>query len=201
MKIIGIAANFLNPDEERRPLPRWQNIFLKANSSLHTGNQFSYPSFSKDVWYEAELVVRLSKNLKTISAEEAHQTWDEFTLGVDWTAKDIQNDYKSKGWPWAIAKGFDQASFIGKWLKRSDFEHADEFDIRFEVNGEVRQEGNTKHLKIPVAEIISFCSSCMSLEAGDLIFTGAPPHPGPVQIGDHCQGFLNGKELLNFKVI
>lgn len=201
MKILGIAANFLNPGEERPPIPQWQNLFIKASSSLYSGDTFIYPEFSKEVWHEMELTIKLSRKLKNAALEEAMVSYDEIAIGMDWTAKDIQNEYKSKGWPWAIAKGFDRATMMSDFYPRKYFGNPEELDLRFEINGNIAEQGNTKDLKIPIAHIIKFASQYMTLHPGDLIMTGAPPSPGPIKIGDHCRGFINDNELLNFKVI
>ncbi len=201
MKILGIAANFLNPGEARQCIPEWQNLFVKAGSSLHKGNTFRYPEFSNEVWHEMELVVRLSQKLKNASLEEADEAYNEIALGMDWTAKDVQNDYKSKGWSWAIAKGFDQATMLSDFYPRNHFGNPEELDLRFEINGTVAEAGNTRDLKIPIPHIIQFASRWMTLHPGDLIMTGAPPSPGPVVHGDVCNGYINQSCLLDFKVI
>ncbi len=201
MKILGIAANFLKPGEERPPISQWQNLFIKASSSLHSGETFSYPKFSKNVWHEMELVIKLSRKLKNASLEDTESAYDEIALGMDWTAKDIQNAYKAKGWPWAISKGFDQATMVSEFYPRNHFGNPEHLNLRFEVNGKVAEEGNTKDLKIPIAHIIKFASQCMTLYPGDLIMTGAPPSPGPIDIDDVCKGYINNQCLLDFKVI
>lgn len=201
MKILGIAANFLKFGEERPPIPQWQNLFIKASSSLHKGDSFTYPKFSDEVWHEMELTVKISRQLKNANLEDASNAYDEIALGMDWTAKDIQNEYKTKGWPWAVAKSFDQATMVSDFYPREHFGNPENLDLRFEINGEIVEKGNTKDLKISVAHIIQFASRCMTLHPGDLIMTGAPPSPGPIKRGDVCKGFIHEECLLDFKVI
>ncbi|PRX53843.1 fumarylacetoacetate hydrolase family protein [Flagellimonas meridianipacifica] len=201
MKILGIAANFYNKDAPRQPLPKDLNIFVKVPSSLAKGNVFHYPRWSQNVWHEMELVLRIGKKLKNVSEKEAHNVFDGIALGMDWTAKDLQLKAKEKGWPWAFAKGFDEATFLSDFFPVNHFGNVNQIDLIFKINGQVVEQGNTRDLKANFGQIISYCSKFMTLNPGDLIMTGAPPSPGPIQIGDVCEGYIGDHKLLDFKVV
>lgn len=200
MKIIGIGANYYASQAERKPVPDDLMIFSKPETSLASGNTFHYPNCSNKVFYELEIVLKLNKKLKNASDDEAYACFDEVTLGVDWTAKDLQGKAKEKGWPWVFAKGFDEAAFLSDWMPISHFGDVRNLDLTFKVNGEVRQHGNTNQVIASFERIISYTSKFITLEPGDIIMTGTPPTPGEIFRGDQCEGFIGDKKYLDFKV-
>ena len=201
MKILGIAANFYEREAPRQPLPKDLNVFVKVSSSLAKGKVFHYPRWSQNVWHEMELVLRIGKKLKNVSEKEATNVFDGIALGMDWTAKDLQLKAKEKGWPWAFAKGFDEATFISDFFPVDTFGDVRQLDLTFAINKKVAEQGNLRDLKANFEQIISYCSKFTTLYPGDLIMTGAPPSPGPIQIGDVCEGYIGDHKLLDFKVV
>ncbi len=201
MKIIGIGANFYKRESERDLLSEELLIFTKPASSIAKGSVWHYPSCSLKVFYEMEIVLKINKTLSKVTTEEAYNAFDEIALGIDWTAKDLQAKAKEKGFPWAFAKGFDEATFLSEFLPVSEFEDVRNLNLTFKVNGETREKGNIQQLKANYEQIISYTSQFMTLHWGDLIMTGAPPSPGEIFKGDHCEGFIGDRKLLDFKVV
>ncbi len=201
MKIIGIGANYYDAQETKGPKPVELMIFSKPSTSLASGSVFHYPKYIKEVFYEMEIVLKISRRLKDVTEDQAFEAFDEICLGIDWTAKDLQKQAKSKGWPWAFAKGFDEAAFLGEWLPVSHFDNVRALDLTFKVNGEVKLKGNTMQVIASYEQIISETSKYMTLEPGDLIMTGTPPKPGPIHKGDHCEGYIGDTKYLDFEVV
>lgn len=192
MKIFCIGLNYKKHIEEmkHRAYPENPVVFMKPPTALLKNNQpFYYPSFSNDVHYEGEVVLRIAKNGKKIQEKFASNYIDAYTLGFDFTARDIQAQLKKNGWPWEIAKGFDGAAFIG------DFLPFEKELINFEIkkNNQTVQVGNTNDLIFSFDKIISYISEFFTLQQGDLIFTGTPEGVGPIQIGDTLQAFIGEK--------
>lgn len=203
MKIICVGRNYaehareLNNAVEEEPV-----IFLKPQTALIPGSQpFFLPDFSKDVHYEAELVVRINKVGKNIAERFAHRYYDEVTLGIDFTARDLQQKLKSKGLPWELAKGFDGSAPVGTLRPLNELGNPVQ-DLHFElkVNGITRQQGHTADMVFNVDRLISFISSFYTLKIGDLIFTGTPAGVGPVKAGDELEAFLEGLSVLKVSV-
>ncbi|MBV6644785.1 MAG: fumarylacetoacetate hydrolase family protein [Cyclobacteriaceae bacterium] len=201
MKIIGIGANYYSSLSEERERPQDLMIFSKPTTALAYGDTFHYPTCSEEVFYEMEIILKISKHLKEADEKEAYNSFDEIALGIDWTAKDIQKTAKTKGWPWVFAKGFDEAAFLSDWMPVADFDDVRDLDLTFRVNGEVRQYGNTKQMIASYEHIISYTSKFMTLEPGDVIMSGTPPTPGPIYRGDHAEGFIGKEKYLDFTVI
>jgi len=203
MKIICIGRNYADHIAElHNETPAAPVIFLKPETALvQRGQPFFYPDFSTDIHYELELVLRISKNGRHIDAAFAHTYFDAIGLGLDFTARDLQNDLKKKGLPWELAKAFDGSAPVSPTF-RPVTEFADLASINFhlEVNGEIRQTGNSRLMLHPFAQIISFVSRYITLKQGDLLFTGTPAGVGPVQVGDQLVGFLEGEKLLEVAV-
>lgn len=203
MKIICVGRNYaahakeLNNNVEENPV-----IFLKPETALIPPRQpFFYPSFSKDVQYECELVVRICKVGKHIAERFAGRYYNELTLGIDFTARDLQSNLKAKGLPWELAKGFDGSAPTGTFIDKSTLNKPVN-DLRFslQVNGNLQQEGHTADMIFPVDRIISFVSAYYTLKIGDLIFTGTPAGVGPVQPGDHLTASLEEQQVLSIHV-
>ncbi len=197
MKIICIGRNYREHAKElNNPIPKVPLIFMKpASALLVNGKPFYYPAFTKDLHYEAEIVLKVCKNGRHVAREFAHSYYDQIALGIDFTARDVQQTLKEKGHPWELAKAFDHSAVISPFIASSNL---DPQDINFDLkkNGEVVQEGNTTDLIFDFAYIIEFVSQYFMLQVGDFIFTGTPAGVGPVQIGDVLEGAIEGQELL-----
>ncbi|GAB2694610.1 fumarylacetoacetate hydrolase family protein [Mucilaginibacter koreensis] len=203
MKIIAIGRNYAEHAKElNNPVPTTPVIFMKPDTALLKDNKpFYHPDFSEDIHHEIELVLKISKEGKHIEEKFAADYYDEIGLGVDFTARDIQSRHKEKGLPWELAKAFDNSAPIGtKFIPKSEFADLNNINFKLEVNGEVKQAGNTKDLLFSFERIITFVSKYITLKKGDLIYTGTPEGVGKVNIGDHLVGYIEDQELLNFYV-
>jgi 2-keto-4-pentenoate hydratase/2-oxohepta-3-ene-1,7-dioic acid hydratase in catechol pathway len=159
------------------------------------------PDFSERIEYETELVVRISRLGKSIEAKFADRYWDAVTLGIDFTARDLQNQYRSKGLPWELCKGFDSSAVVGDWIEKEALEkELQDLNFRLDIDGKTVQQGYTGDMIFSVARIIEYVSSFCTLKTGDLIFTGTPVGVGPVHIGEHLQGYLEDKNVLDFHI-
>tara|TARA_R110001592_G_scaffold8084_10_gene44352 strand:- start:2348 stop:2962 length:615 start_codon:yes stop_codon:yes gene_type:complete len=204
MKIIGIGKNYVKNKAEIDGLKNdVQLIFTKPDSSLVTGNKdVVFPSVTNQLIYEVELVVKIGKTCKDVSIADANSYISEIGIGIDYTAKDILTASREKMQPWALAKGFDGASPVSSFKPVSDFPQLDNINFDLLINGEQKQVGNTGYIIYNFAEIISFVSSFMTLNAGDIIFTGTPAKgAGQTFKGDHLQASIEGELLLDFKMI
>lgn len=177
-------------------------IFMKPDSSmLRNRRPFFLPDFSERIEYETELVVRISRLGKSIEAKFADRYWDAVTLGIDFTARDLQNQYRSKGLPWELCKGFDSSAVVGDWIEKEALEkELQDLNFRLDIDGKTVQQGYTGDMIFSVAAIIEYVSSFCTLKTGDLIFTGTPVGVGPVHIGEHLQGYLEDKNVLDFHI-
>ena len=202
MKIIAIGRNYAEHAKElNNPVPAVPVIFMKPDTAIIKDNKpFYHPDFSEDVHHEIEIVLKISKEGKHINQKFAAGYYDEIALGVDFTARDIQSRHKEKGLPWELAKAFDGSAPISNFVPKSKF--ADIYDLNFklDINGEVRQQGNTRDLLFPFENIIAFVSQYITLKKGDLIFTGTPPGVSKVKVGDRLEGYLEDEKLLDFYV-
>lgn len=201
MKIICVGRNYRKHAEELgNEVPEEPVIFMKPDSAiLRQRDAFYIPDFSNDVHYEAEIVIKLNRLGKRIQSKFASKYYAEFTLGIDFTARDVQAKLKAKGLPWEKAKGFDSSAVCGDWLSVDD---VDINNLSFELkkNGETVQRGNTKDMLFSVDELIEHTSQYFTLKIGDQIFTGTPEGVGPVISGDLLEGFIEGQKVLNVKV-
>jgi len=202
MKIICIGRNYAAHIEElKNETPGNPVVFLKPDTALlKDGAPFFYPDFSSNIHHEAELVLKISKQGKYIQKQFAHRYYNEIGLGIDFTARDLQDHCKAKGLPWEIAKGFNGAAPIGNFLPITDFNDLKAIDFHLTINGEVRQKGNTSLMLFDFGTIIEYVSQFFTLKTGDLIYTGTPAGVGPVKIGDHLEGFIGKEKLLDFEV-
>ena len=195
MKIICIGRNYVDHAKElNNPVPKKPLVFMKPPSALLVNNKpLYYPEFTEDLHFEAELVIKIGKNGKYVQSEFAADYISEIALGVDFTARDIQNQFKAKGHPWEIAKGFDGSAVISSFLP---IEQVNRNAVEFELhkNGEQVQQGNSKDMIFSVEDIIVYTSQFFKLQMGDLIYTGTPAGVGPVQIGDRLEGFLHTRQ-------
>ncbi|MBO5933509.1 MAG: fumarylacetoacetate hydrolase family protein [Bacteroidaceae bacterium] len=205
MKIICVGMNYrLHNKELGETLLEQENpvIFMKPDSSmLRNRRPFFLPDFSERIEYETELVVRISRLGKSIEAKFADRYWDAVTLGIDFTARDLQNQYRSKGLPWELCKGFDSSAVVGDWIEKEALEkELQDLNFRLDIDGKTVQQGYTGDMIFSVARIIEYVSSFCTLKTGDLIFTGTPVGVGPVHIGEHLQGYLEDKNVLDFHI-
>jgi acylpyruvate hydrolase len=200
MKIICIGRNYANHAKEMKAdLPVEPVFFLKPDTALLKENNFYLPDFTKDLHHEIELVVKISKAGKSIEEKFAHKYYEEIGLGIDFTARDIQEICKKKGLPWEKAKAFDNSAPIGKFVKKETLTLT---SIAFElkVNGVTRQSGLSSDMIFSIDQIVAYVSKFISLKVGDLIFTGTPEGVGQVVIGDQLEGFINGESLIKLNI-
>lgn len=202
MKIVCIGRNYREHAKElNNPVPTKPVFFMKPDTALlPPHNPFFYPSFSKDIHYEVELVLKISKNGRSIAPQFAHKYYQEIGVGIDFTARDLQEECKKKGLPWEIAKAFDFSAPVSPFVSKSEFAAMDNIDFGLMINGEWRQQGNSKDMIFSFDAIISYVSQFVMLRKGDYIFTGTPQGVGPTQINDHFELFLGSQKLLTFNV-
>lgn len=202
MKIICIGRNYIDHAKElNNDLPEKPVFFLKPDSALVTRNKpFFYPDFSKNVHHELELVLKIQRLGRSIPEKFAGRYYSEIGLGIDFTARDLQNEMKEKGLPWEIAKGFDYSAPVSGFVPLSELEDPENVDFHLELNGKKVQQGNSRELIFSFDRIISYVSRFMTLKTGDLIFTGTPAGVGPVHIGDHLVAYLQEKKMLDFYI-
>lgn len=202
MKIICVGRNYAKHAKElNNPVPDEAVLFLKPETALIPKNlPFFYPKFSKDVHFEAELVYRINRVGKNIQAKFAHKYYSEISLGIDFTARDVQANLKSKGLPWERAKAFDGSAPHGLFLPVNKIKDPSNIAFELKLNGEIRQKGQSKDMLFPIDQLIEESSSLFTLKIGDLIFSGTPEGVGPVNIGDHLEGYIEGEKVLDLKV-
>jgi len=202
MKIIAIGRNYADHARElNNPIPTAPIIFMKPDTALLKNNEaFYHPSFSNDIHHEIEIVLKISKEGKHISEKFASTYYEEISLGIDFTARDIQNECKKNGWPWELAKAFDHSAPVGYFISKKDIPDINNIHFRLDVNGNTRQKGNTKNMLFSFDHIISFVSKYITLKKGDLIFTGTPDGVQKITLGDQMEGYLGDKKLLDFNI-
>lgn len=202
MKIICIGRNYINHAIElNNQVPENPVFFMKPDSALLLNNKpFYLPEFSKEIHHEVEVVVRINRLGKHIEEKFAHRYYSDISLGIDFTARDIQNECKSKGLPWEIAKSFDSSAPLGHFVKLEKLKKRESFEFELHKNQKVIQKGNTSDMIFSVDKIISYISKFLTLKIGDLIYTGTPQGVGPVEIGDNLKGYLEGIEMFNFEI-
>ncbi|ADQ16912.1 fumarylacetoacetate hydrolase family protein [Leadbetterella byssophila] len=201
MKILAVGRNYLEHIKELgNQTPEEPVIFSKPETALLRNNEaFYYPDFSNDVHHELEIVLKISKMGKNIEEKFAHKYYDEIGLGIDFTARDIQSRLKAKGLPWDLAKGFNGSAPISEFVSKEDYDLKN-LNFELEVNGELKQKGNTSLMIYSFDYLISFVSKYFTLKTGDLIFTGTPAGVSPVKVGDRLVASLEGKRMLDFEV-
>jgi len=203
MRIFAIGRNYaehiseLNNERPDEPV-----IFTKPDTALIRKNApFYYPDISKDIHYEVELVLKISKDGKSIEEKFAHKYYDNIGVGIDFTARDLQQKAKEKGLPWDIAKGFNGSAPVSDtFMSTEQFKDLNNINFKLEVNGNLKQQGNTSLMLFNFDYIISYLSKFFTLKTGDLIFTGTPKGVGPVAIGDQLSAYIENEKLLEFEV-
>lgn len=200
MKIFCIGRNYVaHAKELNNDVPSSPMVFMKPSTALLQDNKpFYYPSFSNDIHYEVELVLKIKKHGKHIEKQFAHLYYDQIGLGIDFTARDIQSELKKKGHPWEIAKSFDSSAVISTF--QSIEELPKEIPFTLQKNGELVQDGNSNRMIFDFDTIISYISKRFTLQIGDLIYTGTPAGVGPIQIGDRLEGFIAEKSVFHVEI-
>ncbi|MCX2479161.1 fumarylacetoacetate hydrolase family protein [Pedobacter sp. MC2016-15] len=202
MKVIAIGRNYAaHAKELNNPLPSSPVIFLKPDTAVLKDNRpFYIPDFSSDIHYELEVVLKVCKEGKHIAEKFASSYFDEVGLGIDFTARDIQSIHKEKGLPWELAKAFDNSAAISHFIPKDKIEDLNNLQFELKINGETRQNGNTKNILFSFEKIISFVSQYITLKKGDLIFTGTPEGVGKVNQGDKLEAWIGEEQFLNFDI-
>lgn len=202
MKIICIGRNYIKHAQElNNELPEKPVFFLKPDTALILNNKpFFYPAFSNNIQHEIELVIQINRLGKYIDSKYAHRYYDKIGLGIDFTARDLQNEQIEKGLPWEISKAFDNSAPISKFINKNEFNDINNLNFNLKVNNEIRQKGNTSEMIFSIDEIIEFVSQFITLKIGDLIFTGTPAGVGEVKIGDYLQAYLENEKLMDFYI-
>ncbi|MGE0773151.1 MAG: fumarylacetoacetate hydrolase family protein [Cyclobacteriaceae bacterium] len=203
MRIFAIGRNYVEHIQElNNERPDEPVIFTKPDTALLRNNSaFYYPEFSKDIHHEVELVLRISKEGKNIEEKFASRYYDSIGIGIDFTARDLQQKAKEKGLPWDIAKGFNGSAPISDVFKPvTDFKDLTKIHFKLEIDGSVRQEGDTGLMLFNFDYIVSYLSKFFTLKTGDLIFTGTPKGVGPVKIGNRLTAYIENEKMLEFEV-
>ena len=202
MKIFAIGMNYaLHNKELHGTLSKTESpvIFTKPDTALlKDGKPFFIPDHLGRVDHEAEMVVRICRLGKSISERFAHRYYDAVTVGIDFTARDLQSQLKAKGRPWDLIKGFDGSAAIGEWVDVQKFRDIQAIRFHLDINGKTVQEGCTCDMMYRVDEIISYISQFFTLKTGDILFTGTPAGVGPVHVNDHLEGYLEDRKVLEF---
>ncbi|WP_462337270.1 fumarylacetoacetate hydrolase family protein [Phocaeicola barnesiae] len=204
MKIIAIGMNYqlhcyeLHAGEA---LPQEPVIFMKPDSALlKDGKPFFIPDFSEQVDYETELVVRINRLGKNIAERFAHRYYDAVTVGIDFTARDLQRKYRAEGKPWELCKGFDNSAAIGDWIPVERFKDIQQLNFHLNIDGKTVQRGYAGDMLFKIDQIIAYVSRFCTLKIGDLLFTGTPVGVGPVQVNNHLEGYLEDEKVLDFYI-
>ncbi len=203
MKIFAIGLNYDSHNKEMKRTFESSEpvVFMKPDTALlKDGKPFFLPYFSEEIHYETELVIKINRLGKNISEKFAHRYFEEITIGIDFTARDIQRKQKELGLPWAIAKSFDNSAAIGEFININRVGDLNNIDFHLLINEKMVQRGNSQNMIYSFSKIISYISRFFTLKIGDLIFTGTPAGVGRVQINDHLQGYLNQQKLLDLKI-
>jgi 2-keto-4-pentenoate hydratase/2-oxohepta-3-ene-1,7-dioic acid hydratase in catechol pathway len=202
MKILCVGRNYVDHIRElQNEKPEEPVIFLKPDTALVRHNEPVYhPEFTSDMHHEVEIVLRIGKEGKYIQPEFADRYIDGVGLGIDFTARDVQARLKAKGLPWELAKAFNQSAPVSEFLPVSEAGELGNLDFSLQVNGQLRQQGNTSHMLFNMTELLVFVSRYFTLKAGDLLFTGTPAGVAKVEIGDKLTGFLGHRKMLDFEI-
>jgi acylpyruvate hydrolase len=202
MKIICIGRNYSEHIKEMKAEVTGSPVFfMKPETALvEDGKPFFHPDFSQEIHHEVEIVLKVCRNGKNIEKQFAHKYFEEITVGIDFTARDLQAECKKKGLPWEMAKSFDGSAPIGRLLPVTDFVNMYTIPFHLDINGKRVQEGNTRDLLYKFDTIIEYVSKFVTIKMGDLIFTGTPVGVGPVSVGDKLEGYIGNEKLLECNV-
>ena len=202
MKLICIGRNYTEHIAElKNERPLEPVVFIKPDSAILPKEQdFYIPEFSNEIHYEVEVLIKIKKVGKHIQKQFAHKYYDELSLGIDFTARDLQSQLKSKGLPWEKAKGFDGAAVIGKWVNKKKYENLDKLEFSLLKNKEIVQKGDTSLMLWKIDDIIAYVSTYFTLKKGDIIFTGTPSGVGKVVSNDYLEGRIEGESFFKVNV-
>jgi len=202
MKIICVGRNYSEHIKElHNQRPEEPVLFMKPDSAvILKNNPFIIPTFSSDIHYEVEVLVKINKIGKHISREFASDYYEKVGLGIDFTARDLQSKLKEKGLPWERAKGFDGSAMVGQFVNKQTLGDLENLEFSLQKNEEIVQKGNTADMLWKIDELIEYISKYFTLKIGDIIFTGTPSGVGPVSHGDQLVGFVNNQEFFSVKV-
>lgn len=202
MKIICIGRNYTNHIAElKNERPTEPVVFMKPDSAiLLKQHPFVLPEFSNEVHHEIELIVKINKVGKYIEPKFAHKYYDEISVGIDFTARDLQDQLKAKGLPWEKAKAFDGSAVIGEFVSKEQFKSLDDVNFELLKNGAVAQKGNSSLMLWKIDELVAYVSQFFTLKIGDIIFTGTPEGVAAVQPNDVLEGYLEGQQLFRIQV-
>lgn len=202
MKIICVGRNYTDHIKELdNKKPKDPVLFLKPQTAIiNKGQPFFIPSFSNEIHYELEVIIKINRLGRFIEKKFSHKYYDEIGLGIDFTARDLQLELKNNGLPWEKAKAFDGSCLIGDWKNKKDFNNIDNIDFRLTKNDEIVQNSNTSLMLWKIDELIEYISKFFTLKIGDIIFTGTPAGVGKVQLNDKLKGYLNDNELLTINI-
>ena len=203
MKIFAVGLNYASHNEEmkRTFTPSEPVIFMKPDTALlKDGKPFFLPDFSQEIHYETELVVKINRLGKNIAERFAHRYYNAVTIGIDFTARDLQRNLKERGLPWEISKSFDNSAAIGEFISVKEFENVQNLHFHLQINEKTVQKGNTSEMIYSIDKIIAYVSRFFTLKIGDLIFTGTPVGVGQVAINDHLEGYLEERKVLDFRI-
>jgi acylpyruvate hydrolase len=202
MKIIAIGRNYADHiDELNNERPDDPVVFLKPDTALLKNNApFYYPDFTKEIHHEVEILLKINKEGKYIEERFAHRYYDEIGIGIDFTARDIQQKAKEKGLPWTIAKGFNGSAPVSDFVDKAGFPSLQDINFGLLVDNELKQKGNTSMMLFSFDYIVSYISRFFTLKKGDIIFTGTPKGVGPISTGNTLKAFIEEQTLLEFEV-
>jgi 2-keto-4-pentenoate hydratase/2-oxohepta-3-ene-1,7-dioic acid hydratase (catechol pathway) len=202
MKIFAIGRNYIDHAKElNNPVPSEPIFFMKPDTAIiHNNKPFYYPDFTEDLQYETEIVLKLSRVGKNVDEKFANRYFTEIGIGIDFTARDIQNKCKEKGLPWEIAKAFDGSAPISKFLSKEMFPDLTNINFHLDLNGQTVQLGNTRDMIFSFERLIAHISQYITVRMGDLIFTGTPAGVGSVKIGDRLQAYIEDELMLDFYI-
>lgn len=202
MKIICVGRNYASHISElANEKPENPVLFMKPDTAILAKQMpFVLPDFSKNMHHEIELVVKIAKVGKSIAPKFAHKYYDEITVGIDFTARDVQDALKAKGLPWEVAKAFDGSAVVGDFISKNSLDSIENITFELSKNNEVVQHGNTSEMLWKIDELISYVSQFFTLKTGDLLFTGTPAGVGEVKPGDFLEGYLEKKQLFKIQV-
>lgn len=202
MKIICIGRNYADHIEElENERPKEPVVFLKPDTTIGQRNTpFYIPDFSSDVHHEIEIIVKINRIGKHIQEQFAHKYYDQISVGIDFTARDLQAQLKAKGLPWEKAKAFDGAAVLGQWVPKNKFKDLQKLNFELIKNNLSVQRANTQLMLYTIDQLIAYVSQFFTLKIGDILFTGTPAGVAAVQENDYLEGFLEGQKLLDVKV-
>lgn len=202
MKILAVGRNYAAHIEElNNERPEAPVVFFKPDTAVLRNNEpFYYPEFSNDIHFEVEILLKIGKSGKHIQEKYASKYYNQIGIGIDFTARDLQQQAKNKGLPWALAKGFNNSAPISEFYPINHFGDIHNLNFGLEIDGVVRQRGNTSKMLFSFNEIICYISRFFTLKKGDIIFTGTPEGVGPVNIGNRLRAFIEDQTLLDFEV-